>query len=162
MKTLLERFREKYEEWSGKVHVAKSIAEIAPILKDKIVAAAGLPEDLLREIREHVDELRDPREADLGITAAAFAIADTGTLVEISSADEVRQTSTLPGIHVGIVREADIIRTSRPGHGKRTLSLAHPRCGRRSASLHCAQSSIGSQKGYRRRVEDRRVFYTDA
>ena len=111
MKTLLERFREKYEEWSGKVHVAKSIAEIAPILKDKIVAAAGLPEDLLREIREHVDELRDPREADLGITAAAFAIADTGTLVEISSADEVRQTSTLPGIHVGIVREADIIRT---------------------------------------------------
>ena len=111
MNTLLERFREKYEKWSGKVHVAKTIAEIAPILKDRTVAAAGLSEDLLREIRKLVAGLREPREAELGITGAAFAIADTGTLVEISSADEVRRTSTLPGVHVGIVRESDIIGT---------------------------------------------------
>jgi L-lactate dehydrogenase complex protein LldG len=60
---------------------------------------------------EHVDsEFRDGdtyrqacSEADAGITSADYALADTGTLVMISGAEESRLVSLLPPMHIAVV-----------------------------------------------------------
>jgi L-lactate utilization protein LutC len=41
--------------------------------------------------------------ADVGITCADYALADTGTLVMISSAEEARMISLLPPAHIAVV-----------------------------------------------------------
>jgi L-lactate utilization protein LutC len=41
--------------------------------------------------------------ADLGITGADYALADTGTLVMLSSAEEARMISLLPPVHLAIL-----------------------------------------------------------
>ncbi len=41
--------------------------------------------------------------ADVGVTSADFALADTGTLVMISSREEARMISLLPPVHVAVV-----------------------------------------------------------
>lgn len=51
-----------------------------------------------------VDELRDACEkADIGITSADYALADTGTLVMIASPAEARLVSLLPPAHIAVV-----------------------------------------------------------
>jgi L-lactate utilization protein LutC len=51
-----------------------------------------------------VTELRDACEtADVGITSADYALADTGTLVTIASPAEARLVSLLPPIHIAVV-----------------------------------------------------------
>ncbi|HXA52265.1 MAG TPA: lactate utilization protein [Candidatus Acidoferrum sp.] len=51
-----------------------------------------------------VDEMRAVAAAsDVGITSADYALADTGTLVMISSAAEARLVSLLPILHVAVV-----------------------------------------------------------
>ncbi|MGA3023599.1 MAG: lactate utilization protein [Bryobacteraceae bacterium] len=42
-------------------------------------------------------------EADVGITSADYALADTGTLVMISGAEESRLVSLLPPAHIAVV-----------------------------------------------------------
>jgi len=50
------------------------------------------------------DELRGAcAMAGLGITSADYALADTGTLVMISSAEEARLVSLLPPVHLAVV-----------------------------------------------------------
>ncbi|MEK7407872.1 MAG: lactate utilization protein, partial [Acidobacteriota bacterium] len=41
--------------------------------------------------------------ADFGITSADYALADTGTLVLLSSSQEARMISLLPPVHVALV-----------------------------------------------------------
>jgi L-lactate utilization protein LutC len=51
-----------------------------------------------------VNELRDTCEkADIGITSADYALADTGTLVMIASPAEARLVSLLPPAHIAVV-----------------------------------------------------------
>jgi L-lactate dehydrogenase complex protein LldG len=51
-----------------------------------------------------VNELRNLCEkADIGITSADYALADTGTLVTIASPAEARLVSLLPPAHIGVV-----------------------------------------------------------
>ena len=131
MNSKLETFREKYEGWAGHVHVAADAAGVvkalAPILKEaapKCVATAGLSEEIRGEIDrlcagEGIEVIHPPfgplpdavDNAGVGITSASFAIAETGTLVEIVDDDAFRLVSTLPGVHVGLVRSADIVET---------------------------------------------------
>lgn len=42
-------------------------------------------------------------EADFGITSADFALADTGTLVMLSSPQEARMISLLPPVHIAVL-----------------------------------------------------------
>ena len=49
-------------------------------------------------------ELREAcSTAEFGITGADYALADTGTLVMLSSAEEARMISLLPPVHIAIV-----------------------------------------------------------
>lgn len=47
--------------------------------------------------------------ADVGVTSADYALADTGTLVMISSASEARMISLLPPVHLAVVPAARIL-----------------------------------------------------
>lgn len=47
--------------------------------------------------------------ADLGITSATLAIAETGTLVMVAGAGSERTASLLPPVHVAIIEEQQIV-----------------------------------------------------
>jgi len=47
--------------------------------------------------------------ADVGITSADYALADTGTLVLLSSYEEARMISLLPPVHVAIVPQERVL-----------------------------------------------------
>jgi len=81
---------------AGKTGVASN----APFLTEcGITGLAGVRSG----IRDR-DELRDAcANADFGITSADFALADTGTLVMLSSVREARLISLLPPAHIAVV-----------------------------------------------------------
>ncbi len=57
-------------------------------------------------------ELADESEianADIGITEADFAIADTGTLVLLSDSNKPRLVSALPPVHIAILDRTNIV-----------------------------------------------------
>jgi L-lactate dehydrogenase complex protein LldG len=45
----------------------------------------------------------------IGITGAAYGIAETGTLIEIATDDSIRLVSGLPRTHIGVVRASNIV-----------------------------------------------------
>ncbi len=47
--------------------------------------------------------------ADAGITVAAYAVAETGTLVERAGPEQPRGISLLPSVHIALVRAADVL-----------------------------------------------------
>jgi L-lactate dehydrogenase complex protein LldG len=55
--------------------------------------------------------LSDQAACEIGLTGADAAIAETGTLALVSSADHPRTASLLPPTHVAVVREADFVPT---------------------------------------------------
>ena len=61
----------------------------------------------LKGVRKAVTDRAELREmcatADVGITSADYALADTGTLVMLSSASEARMISLLPPAHIAVV-----------------------------------------------------------
>lgn len=129
----IRQFKEKYESLAGKVHLANTITEAATILISicrevhaERIALAGFPEDLEKLIvqqctQEDIVVLTPPfaRSAlplaidtvQVGISLAAFGIATTGTLVEMTADDTIRLISTLPRVHVGIIRAEDLVET---------------------------------------------------
>ena len=56
------------------------------------------------------DILDDVAEADAGISEFDLAIADTGTLCQDAEALEKRLVSTLPPVHIALVRTAGLVR----------------------------------------------------
>ncbi|MGA7235631.1 MAG: lactate utilization protein [Bryobacteraceae bacterium] len=77
-----------------------AIASNAPFL-----AECGIP--ALPGVRSRITDREELRElcatCDLGITSADYALADTGTLVMLSSPQEARMISLLPPAHLAIV-----------------------------------------------------------
>ena len=111
------QFRKAVEDLAGKVYLAGSrtdahayissllenraaVASNAPYLQEcGITALPGVRTGFLIE-----EELRRICAiADIGITSADYALADTGTLVLLSSAEEARMISLLPPMHLAVV-----------------------------------------------------------
>lgn len=133
MDPVIKEFADRYEALEGMVHLAagpdEAIRAVASILNEaaaKRVALGELPGDLSEVIvkkceADGIEVLRPPFKgsglphsidgAKAGISGAAFAIAETGTIVEFTRNDALRLVSSLPEIHVGIVQAEDIIRT---------------------------------------------------
>ncbi len=129
--SLIERFTAQYRALAGHAHVVADAAAAAvtalEILRDadvEQVALAALPAAVQGPLRDALDAagvafVAEPFPAhDLpglidgvqaGITGATFAIAQSGTLVEASTDDAVRLTSSLPRIHIGLVFARDIV-----------------------------------------------------
>jgi len=130
---LVQEFRQKYETLAGSVHLVASATEAAEkvlsILRGAVaqrVALGELPEDFQQPLEQRcakagLDVLMWPfNSAELpqaldsvqaGVSWAAFAIAETGSLVEFTTDDAVRLVSALPRVHVGVFRKADLVGT---------------------------------------------------
>lgn len=110
-------FRERLEALAGKVHRAASaddarryvesvlagrqaVASNAPILEESGIASLAGVESGITD-RERLRLLC--ASAPCGITGADYALAETGTLVMLSSAQEARMISLLPPVHIALV-----------------------------------------------------------
>jgi L-lactate dehydrogenase complex protein LldG len=129
----VRQFEKTYEVLAGKVHLAEDTAAAAEVVRSILeetgasrVALGELPQELVRAIEQFGSErgvqvLKPPfagaslpdaiDAAQVGITAASFAIGDAGALVEVTTDDAVRLVSTLPRTHIGLVRAADLVET---------------------------------------------------
>lgn len=116
-------FSAALEKLGGTVYVAGSAADArayaARLLEAKRVVASGAP--ILAEcgltelagVRSGFTTALELRQAcasaDAGLTSADYALADTGTLVLLSSAQEARMISLLPPLHVAVVERSQLL-----------------------------------------------------
>jgi L-lactate dehydrogenase complex protein LldG len=133
---LLEEFIRRFEILSGKAHrcftTAEAIAQIDSLIRERShqgsrcyytrEALRFLQEDkrgdnpdgiLLAELYEPVDGsdgLVLLREADIGITTADYAIAETGCLVEIAYSESMKLLSSLPRVNIILLRAKTVLR----------------------------------------------------
>lgn len=131
-------FAECFEKLSGIAHTVSSeqaavdeIVSICNARDTKCMALAGLPESLVTEIEERlagIKVLKEPYpaetlpgiidEAEVGVTGIDFAIAQSGTLVEVSTNDAVRLVSGLPPTYIGVLHAADIFNRFEDGSAR--------------------------------------------
>jgi L-lactate utilization protein LutC len=113
----IQRFGRSLEALGGKTHHALSPADacayVAATIEGKTAVASNAP--LLRECgitmlpgaRSALTDRAELRElcanSDFGITSADYALADTGSLVMLSSPREARMISLLPPAHIAVV-----------------------------------------------------------
>jgi L-lactate dehydrogenase complex protein LldG len=126
-------FATRFEKLSGIVHrvgteaaAAATIADICQRRQAGCIALAGLAPAMVGLIEESCTQacpelsvLTEPYasadlplaidRADIGITGISFAIAQSGTMVEVADNDALRLVSSLPRIHIGLLRAEDII-----------------------------------------------------
>jgi L-lactate dehydrogenase complex protein LldG len=120
METRIATLLERVEELAGRAYrTADARAVVAAAIEGKTAVASNAP--YLAEcgilslpgVRSGItdrDELREAcASADAGITSADYALADTGTLVLLSSPREARLISLLPPIHIAVVPRGRIL-----------------------------------------------------
>ncbi|MBX9600355.1 MAG: lactate utilization protein [Bryobacteraceae bacterium] len=110
----LEQFRSAVQALAGYVH-SKSDARstVEQILDGRSAVCADAP--LLREW--NIDTIagvipftrENAATADVGITLAEYALADTGSLAVFASAAQPRLASLLPPCHVALVRRENLL-----------------------------------------------------
>ena len=119
----IEPFFRAVSNLAGKTCLANSPAEVrayvAALIGGGPAVASNTP--LLREcgiadlpgVQTGFRDLEALRQAcasaAIGITSADYALADTGTLVMLSSAEEARMISLLPPVHIAIVPRVRIL-----------------------------------------------------
>ena len=128
---VVERFVKAFESVAGIAHVASTpedaVEKALAIIDAKQparIALASLPADIADALAQRcatqgIEVVRDPYfagdlpaaidAAQIGITGIDFAIAQTGTLVELAVDDATRLVSGLPRTHIGIVRAANLV-----------------------------------------------------
>jgi L-lactate dehydrogenase complex protein LldG len=131
--SIVQQFQKMHESLAGIVHLVSGVNEAADqvfsILQEKKtekVALGELPDDFSRilepKIAEDGRDLMKPpfNNTDLpkafdtievGISWAAFAIAETGAIVEFATDDAMRLVTSLPLVHICLVRASDLVAT---------------------------------------------------
>jgi L-lactate dehydrogenase complex protein LldG len=108
--SVLERVRalagEAMESAEPRAFVAKALAGKSAIASNApYLAACGIAS--LPGVRSGITDREELRTlcatADIGITSADYVLADTGTLVMLSSPREARMISLLPPAHIAVV-----------------------------------------------------------
>jgi L-lactate dehydrogenase complex protein LldG len=131
--SVVEQFCAKYESLSGHWHLCGTeadashrIVEIAKELSSKRVALGEIGESLKALVESGLAEAEIEAygppfkgeelphsidQAELGVSEAAFAIAESGTLIEFATNDAFRLVSTLPRVHIGVFRSETLVQT---------------------------------------------------
>lgn len=113
----IERFAAALEQLSGKAHVAASPEEARRIVGELIAGGSAVASQApyLRECGvaslaglftgyTGAEEIRAAcASAQVGVTSADYALADTGSLVMLASPDEARLISLLPPVHIAVM-----------------------------------------------------------
>ena len=108
----VQRFAELFESTGGEVEIQATVEDAATWLADFCVSfrgvsvGAGVPDELRPDLA-----IVPADTADLGVSMAAGAIAETGSL--LLDARDGRRTQLLPPTHVVFVREQDVRETFR-------------------------------------------------
>ncbi len=139
MSDLTTVFMEAFEGVSGHAYCVNTLDEAADIIAQVIsdtaevsrVALAQLPAGLGDKIRSRcngIDIVSDPYpaatgldtidHAQVGVSGSEFAIAETGTMVEVAVDDMNRLVSSLPRTYIGVVDACTLEPTLR-GAGER-------------------------------------------
>jgi L-lactate dehydrogenase complex protein LldG len=119
----IRRFSEALENLGGTVHQATSAegarAHVAALLRGKTAVASNAPFlaacgiSGLEGVAAMPSDERELRalcaRVDVGITSAAYALADTGSLVLFAGEDEPRMISLLPPVHVAILPKERVL-----------------------------------------------------
>jgi L-lactate utilization protein LutC len=100
----------------GRALVQPSGAAVAVSPADPLVAALGIIDRLRAAgvavlVPDDVDWRNRLAGADLGITGASFAVAETGSLALVAGVGSPRGVSLLPPVHLCLVAVDDIVAT---------------------------------------------------
>lgn len=120
--TVIELFRQALEAVSGHCSIVQTIDEAARVVQEIVdarrvrsvaVSDSNLIKRVLGRLKTEAAFLDAPNQAelfdcDLGITAAQWAIAETGTLVLESERERHRLASLVPPVHVAIIEASRI------------------------------------------------------
>lgn len=143
-------FIESFHAVRGHAHAVANesgaVDAVARIVRDAAatcIALAALPDRLASAIKTRLEsegvEVMGPTyesatlplaldRPTIGITGAAFGIAQTGTLAEVCTDDAVRLVSGLPRTHIGIVWADDLVDTLHDAAPRlRELLMRHDR-----------------------------------
>lgn len=146
--SLIDTFRTAIEAVAGHAHTAQSTQDVVSIVKEVVreigatrIALSQVPRSIRTALEAYCAEAGltllappfDPESlpdlidtAQIGITGAAFAIAETGTLAEVATDDATRLVSSLPRTYIGIVNAGDIVPTLRDSAARmRDIFLQH-------------------------------------
>lgn len=127
----VQLFKTNYEKLAGKVFLTNSLSQAiqslqqifveckankvitTPFFKDiSLQPAEILTESNFPQISFMSSDAASPaqiNEADVGISAANFGIAFTGTIVEVTTEDSHRLISSLPRVHVALLAPSKIV-----------------------------------------------------
>jgi L-lactate dehydrogenase complex protein LldG len=132
---LCERFKLELETVGGRVTIARSRAEVSPLLRSELAhwgATRLVSWDRSEFVDWNVDWLwnearctawdcrgagaeaaarfrREAFAADVGVTTVDFAIANTGTMVMSARPQRPRGVSLLPTVHLALVRSSQLV-----------------------------------------------------
>ena len=129
-----DRFVEELKALSVTVHVEESEASVRARVRSLVEgrrvhawSRAALPyrigDDLPGEALAGAAERRAIAGADVGLTGVDAAIAETGSLVLVSSEDHPRSASLVPPHHVAVVRRGEIVPTMGAALAKLAASI---------------------------------------
>ena len=116
-------FVQRFEKLAGKAFVVPDATAVVPqlsaLLDGKDVVASNAPYlktcgiTALPQVKSGFTDREALRiacaVADIGITSADYALAETGTLVMLASRHEARLISLLPPVHVAVVPRSCIV-----------------------------------------------------
>ncbi len=123
MEARIASVRTRVEALAGKTHRAATPAEAGQLVAEAIQGRTAVTSNApfleecgitrLPGVRSGVTDREELRElcamVDVGITSADFVLADTGSLVMISSPQEARMVSLLPPAHIAVVERSRIL-----------------------------------------------------
>ncbi|QQE77877.1 lactate utilization protein C [Alicyclobacillus sp. SO9] len=126
----LQTFRDSLEKLGAHVQTCRSSEELQGALQDLLASlspkrmttwsldeltSTGLSLQQLMETLQPYElsewgetGIEDAAEADVGLTGCMGAVADTGTLVLMSSSKRGRSVSLLPSVHIAVVRASQV------------------------------------------------------
>jgi L-lactate dehydrogenase complex protein LldG len=110
-------FGQNFEKLGGKSFFVREPGEVVPVLAEllqgKLVVASNAAFlttcgiTALQQVQSGFTDREALRAAcaaaDVGITSASYALAETGTLVMLASPEEPRLISLLPPVHIAVV-----------------------------------------------------------
>lgn len=126
---IFKLFKKNYELLAGKVYLTNNPGEAVEVLtrilsQSKATKAVLAPDlkALQKEIQPKLEgdvvelmQLERPEvvqrieSADIGISLVDFAIAETGTIAEVTTDDAIRLISSLPAIHIAFLSLSQIV-----------------------------------------------------